>query len=177
MLVFVSLNRIKTNNLEYSELLLGVILTSLTQPSPIKVGLALCLASIIFGLILHLTEYIVGTEMTGVGMLSTIIPAMITGIYFGSKSGEYLPTKTRWLAISIWIGVSFAYAAILLYYYDIPFSEIGAMISELGWFGLIILVILIIAFIVSYIAFKFGEKIGIKSLLQKKMKAEKSEKQ
>jgi len=152
-------------------------LTLSTPPSAIKVGLALSLASIIFGLILYLIEYIVGTEITGVSMLSTILPAMLTGTYFGSKSGEYLPAKTRWLAISIWIGVSFAYAAILFYYYDIPFSEISAMISELGWFGLIILAVLIIAFIASYIAFKFGEKTGIKSLLQKKEKAEKSEQQ
>ena len=153
----------------------GVILTSLTQPSAIKVGLTLCLASIIFGVILYIAEYIIDTEITGVGVISTILPAMITGIYWGSKNGEYLPTKTRWLALTIWIAASFIYAFAVFYYYQFSFAEIVDMLNELGWFNLIILVILIIAFLISYVAFKFGEKTGIKSLLQKKAKAEKLE--
>lgn len=67
------------------------------------------------------------------------------------------------------------YAAVVFYYYDFSLTDLLAMIDELGWFNLIILVILIIAFLISYVAFKFGEKTGIKSLLQKKAKAEKLE--
>ena len=155
-------------------------MTSLTQPltpqpSAIKVGLTLCLASIIFGLILFTVEYIVGSEISGVGALSTIMPAMLTGLYFGSKSGEYIQAKTRWLALSIWIAASFIYAFAVFYYYEFSFADIVDMLSELGWFNLIILAVLIIAFLISYFAFKFGEKAGIKTFLQKKAKAEKQE--
>jgi len=145
------------------------------QPSAIKVGLTLCLASIIFGIILFVVEYIIGTEVPGVGMFSTIFPAMLTGLYFGSKRGEYIQTKTRWLALVIWIAISFIYAFTVFYYYEFSFTELGDILSDLGWFSLIILVVLVLAFLASYAAFKFGEKTGIKTFLDKKSKAEKLE--
>ena len=146
-----------------------------TQPSAIKVGLTLSLASIIFAVILLIVEDIVGSEVPGVGALSTIMPAMLTGVYFGSKSGEYISPKTRWLALTIWIAASFVYAFAVFYYYEFSFAELGDMLNEFGWFNLIILGVVIIAFLISYVSFKFGEKTGVKSFLQKKSKAEKLE--
>ena len=146
-----------------------------TQPSAIKVGLTLCLASIIFAIILLIVEYIVGNEISGVGALSTIMPAMLTGLYFGSKSGEYISPKTRWLALTIWIAASFVYAFAVFYYYKFSFAELVDILNEFGWFNFIILGVVIIAFLISYVAFKFGEKTGIKTFQQKKAKAEKLE--
>ena len=147
-------------------------MTELNQSSAIKVSLTLCLASIVFGVILYLIEYIVGSEISGNSVLSTIMPAMLTGMYFGSKQGLYLPSKTRWAALALWIAASFVYAAVVFYYYDFSLADLSAMINELGWFSLIILVVLVLAFLASYAAFKFGEKTGIKSFLQKKAKAD-----
>jgi len=146
--------------------------TELNQSSAIKVSLTLCLASIVFGVILYLIEYIVGSEISGNSVLSTIMPAMLTGMYFGSKQGLYLPSKTRWAALALWIAASFVYAAVVFYYYDFSLADLSAMINELGWFSLIILAVLVLAFLASYAAFKFGEKTGIKSFLQKKAKAD-----
>jgi len=149
--------------------------TELNQSSAIKVSLTLCLASIVFGVILYVVEYIVGSEISeisGNSVLSTIMPAMVTGMYFGSKQGLYLPSKTRWAALALWIAASFVYAAVVFYYYDFSLADLSAMINELGWFSLIILVVLVLAFLASYAAFKFGEKTGIKSFLQKKAKAD-----
>jgi len=150
----------------------GYQVNQLHQPSIAKVSLTLCLVSFLCGVILYLAEYIVDTEMSGSGMLSTIMPAMLTGMYFGSKQGQYLPSKTRWGALAIWIAASFIYAAAVFYYYDFSFADLSAMINELGWFSLIILVVSVLVFLASYAAFKFGEKAGIKTYLQKKAKIE-----
>lgn len=149
-------------------------MTQLNEPSAIKVGLYLCLASLIFGFTLYLLEYIVGSEIAGISTISTIMPAMVTGIYFGSKSGEFISPKTRWSALSIWIAASFTYAFLLFYYYEIPLSEVTAIIDKLGWFSLIILVVFLFTFLIAYAAFKFGEKTGIKNFQQKQKKSAKN---
>ena len=149
-------------------------MTLLNQPSATKIGFALCLASIIFAVILLIVEYIVGSKVPAIGVLNTIFPVMLTGLYFGSKSGEYIASRTRWLALIFWVTVIFIYYIAMSYYFEIRLDKIfNRLFNELGWYSLIILAVVIIAFLISYPFLKLGEKIGIKIFLQKNAKIEK----
>jgi hypothetical protein len=135
--------------------------TNQANPTACHVAIALCLASVAFGLLLYVIEYLIGKELSSTGLLSTIIPAMSIGHYFGHKSGVLMPSKTRWSAIFLWVLVSivvFIVASIVL---DISLYEV---FGELGWFNLLIAIFLVITLIAAYFLFKWGEKLGIKTL-------------
>ena len=141
----------------------------LTTPSAIKVGAVLCLLNLVFGLCLFALEYILGTEISGMGVLSTIMPAMITGVIFGQHNGELMAAKTRWLALLVWSAVSLAYLLVLAHSIDLSLT---ALVIEFGWFNLLWVLIMLVCFVMSYFILKQGEKMGIKSLQQKNNKRE-----
>lgn len=141
-------------------------------PSAIKVGLFLCLVSLGFGLLLYAVEYIVGTEVPGTGVLSTVLPALLTGMWFGYQSGELMPSKTRLKALLIWFVVSFTYMLVLAKILGVSLYELA---MEFGWFNLLLLFVLVITVVAAYFILKSGEKTGIKSLQNSKEKQAKIE--
>lgn len=133
-----------------------------------KVSLLLCLTSLGLGLAITAIEYLIGHELTGTGVVSTVVPAMATGAWFGGKSGELMPSKTRWNSLLIWMAVSMCYAFILILFLDISITD---LLLELGWFNLAIIVLLALSLVLSYFVFKSGEKIGIKSFIKRQENA------
>ncbi|MCF8781117.1 ABZJ_00895 family protein [Vibrio sp. IRLE0018] len=138
------------------------------HPSGLYVGLILCFASVIWGTLVFLVEYFLGKELSGVGTMSTIIPAMGVGYFFGHKSGTLMPPKTRWQALTLWIIASFTFVFGLLLVDGISLYELAV---ELGWINLVVVVVILISMLLAYFVFKSGEKMAIKALEKTKRTA------
>ncbi|HHF2858235.1 TPA: ABZJ_00895 family protein [Vibrio diabolicus] len=132
-------------------------------PSVLLVTSLLCLASVCWAALLLTIEYIVGIEMSGTGFLSTLIPAMSVGYYFGYKTGDIMPSKTRWCAVLLWTLASLVVFSIILMSLDIsPFD----LLTELGEISIFIAVVMLITIGIAYLILKSGEKMAIKVLLK-----------
>lgn len=134
------------------------------EPSVAKVSIFLCLLSVVLGLILTFVEYMIDKELSGTATLSTILPALLTGIWFASKSGKLMPAKTRWYSLAVWMAMSIAYVLVILYFLDISLYDLAI---EFGWFNLFIVFFLALSLLFSYAVVKSGEKIGVKSYLKR----------
>ncbi|HCG8598534.1 TPA: ABZJ_00895 family protein [Vibrio parahaemolyticus] len=132
-------------------------------PSVLFVTSLLCLASVCLAILLFIIEYISGMEMNGVGFLGTLIPAMSVGYYFGYKTGNIMPSTTRWYSVLLWNLSSLVVFSLILMFLDI---SIFKLIAELGWFSIIIVVLTLITVCLGYFIFKSGEKMAIKVLLE-----------
>ncbi|EPR7481927.1 ABZJ_00895 family protein [Vibrio alginolyticus] len=134
-------------------------------PSVLLVTSLLCLASVCWAALLLAIEYIVGIEMSGTGFLSTLIPAMSVGYYFGYKTGDVMPSKTRWYAVLLWTLASLVVFSLILMSLDIsPFY----LLSELGGVSVFIAIIMLITIGIAYLILKSGEKMAIRVLLKAK---------
>ncbi len=136
-------------------------------PSWYFVGLALCFANIIWAAVIFLIEYVMNKELSGVGTLSTIIPAMSVGYYFGYANGCLMPSSTRWKALSLWFAVTLSVFSLLLIVDGFSLYELAV---GLGWFNLVIVFILLITLLLTYFVLKHAEKIAVKSLEKAKLK-------
>ncbi|MEK1998383.1 ABZJ_00895 family protein, partial [Vibrio parahaemolyticus] len=108
-------------------------------------------------------EYISGMEMNSVGFLGTLIPAMSVGYYFGYKTGNIMPSTTRWYSVLLWNLSSLVVFSLILMFLGISIFE---LIAELGWFSIIIVVLTLITVCLGYFIFKSGEKMAIKVSLK-----------
>ncbi|WP_028862578.1 ABZJ_00895 family protein [Psychromonas aquimarina] len=134
-------------------------------PSVFAIVFWLCAASVCAGLLIYLAEYLLDKELPSSGFISTILPAMVVGALYGGKSGEMIASKDRWLAILLWGAVSFFVFGVLMFlFYPSLLNEIPH-----SWglytvmFGAVIL-----SFGIAYLAFRSGEKMGIKTWEKKK---------
>lgn len=134
------------------------------EPSVSKVSIFLCLLSIALGLFLIAVEYLIGKELPGTSTFSTIMPALLTGVWFGNKSGQLMPAKTRWYSLAVWMAFSIAYVLVVFYSLDISVYELAV---EFGWFSLLFVFFLALSLLLSYAVVKSGEKMGIKSYLKR----------
>lgn len=132
-------------------------------PSVIFVTLLLCFASICWAVLLFAIEYIVGTELQSTGFLSTVIPALSVGYYVGYKSGDVMPSKTRWYAVTLWSITSLIAFSFILVAMDISPIE---LIAEFGWISIVMAIVLLITICIAYFVLKSGEKMAIKMLLK-----------
>lgn len=134
--------------------------TNPEHPSAIKVGLFLCLASIAFGILVTILETITGIVFSSSGFLSTIVPCMAVGAWFGQKSGQLMPSDTRWHAILIWVVFSILVFAVIAAAMGVSVIELFA---EMGALSIIILIVMGLVTLLSYFLLKSGEKMGIKT--------------
>ncbi|MGF1788804.1 ABZJ_00895 family protein [Photobacterium swingsii] len=132
------------------------------------VALVLCLASVVWGFLIYLVEYVTERELSGVGTLSTIIPALTVGYYFGYKHGALMLSKTRWQALLIWTVASFAFLYVISLVEGISLYDLAV---EFGWLSLILVAVVFITLLLAYFVFKSGEKMGIKALAKTSSKA------
>ncbi|WP_051303406.1 hypothetical protein [Psychromonas aquimarina] len=137
----------------------------LGEPSVVKVSLFLCLGSIGLGIILTALEYMIGKELSGTSTLSTILPALITGIFWGNKSGKLMPSKIRWYSLLVWLAISLFFGVVISLLLNVSLYSLAV---EFGWFNLIFIALFSLLFLLTYHAMKSGEKIGVKSYLKKK---------
>ncbi|HHF3132584.1 TPA: hypothetical protein ACPJ1T_003113 [Vibrio diabolicus] len=133
--------------------------TENNAPSVLFVTSLLCLASVCLAILLFIIEYISGMEM----ILGTLIPAMSVGYYFGYKTGNIMPSTTRWYSVLLWNLSSLVVFSLILMFLGISIFEV---IAELGWFSIIIVVLTLITVCLGYFIFKSGEKMAIKVLLK-----------
>ncbi len=145
----------------------SLIVKNEENPSAYRVALVLCIASVVFGLLMFAIEFVLDKELSTTGLLSTIIPAMISGQYFGYKSGAIMSSSTRWYALLLWLLVSVVLAVLISFFFDLSLSDI---FYELGWLNLALVVVLTITMVVAYFIFRFGEKLGVKSMERSKAK-------
>ncbi len=136
-------------------------------PSAFKVGLTLLLLSAAIGIGLAILESFIGKN-THSNILSTVIPAIAIGGYYGKKRGQIFPSKFRLAVVFIWfLGSLLITAAIFVLF--IP-GAISQFVSAIGLtIPLIILIVgifLLIGFGVSYAMLHAGEKIGVKQYLK-----------
>ncbi|WP_028864977.1 ABZJ_00895 family protein [Psychromonas aquimarina] len=130
------------------------------DPSVFAIVFWLCVASICAGLIITIAEYLLDKELPSSGFISTILPAMVVGAHYGGKSGEMITSKARWLAILLWGAVSFFVFGVLIFiFYPSLFNEI----PNVWWLYAVFAGAIILSFGIAYIAFRSGEKMGIKT--------------
>ncbi|MDF5479246.1 hypothetical protein P3712_25530, partial [Vibrio parahaemolyticus] len=63
-------------------------------PSVLLVTSLLCLASVCWAALLLAIDYIVGIEMSGTGLLSTLIPAMSVVYFFAYTRADVMLSQT-----------------------------------------------------------------------------------
>ncbi|WP_163392509.1 ABZJ_00895 family protein [Enterovibrio norvegicus] len=129
-------------------------------PDFLQVSLALCLCSILIGVVFFIVEDTFGFEVPSAGVISTALPAILTGIYFGNKTETLMSTKTRWLAILIWTSASYFYALAAFQYHGLSLSD---LFEEFGSFGWVFAGFTALMALLSYFVIKSGEKTGIKN--------------
>ncbi|MGL6260081.1 ABZJ_00895 family protein [Vibrio sp. WXL210] len=139
--------------------------SEIKHPSVIFVTLLLCFASICWATLLFAIEYILGTELQSTGFLSTLIPALSVGYYVGYKSGDMMPSKTRWYAVTLWFIASLIVFSLILIAMDISPIE---LVTEFGWITLVMAIVLLVTICIAYLVLKSGEKMAIKMLLKAK---------
>ena len=61
----------------------------------LQVSLALCLCSILMGVLFFVIEDTLGFVVPSAGVISTAVTAMMTGFYFGHKTEALMSAKTR----------------------------------------------------------------------------------
>jgi hypothetical protein len=137
----------------------------LGEPSVVRVSLSLCLASIGLGIILTALEYMIGKELSGTSSLSTILPALVTGLFWGNKSGELMSSKIRWYSLLIWLAISIFFGVVISLLLNVPLYSLAV---EFGWFNLIFIAVFSLLVLLTYHVIKSGEKIGVRSYLIKK---------
>ncbi|WP_394209466.1 ABZJ_00895 family protein [Enterovibrio calviensis] len=149
--------------------------TNTKEPKLWQVSLSLCLISVLMGITILAVEVIFGLEMSNSGVLSTVIPTMMTGFYFGHKNEALMVSRTRWLAVMVWTGMSLLYVAGLMRFYDFTLADLTAEFGSLFvWIGFVFILIMTV---VSYFMIKSGEKIGIKNRVKVREKQLAKEKQ
>ncbi|MDD1793300.1 ABZJ_00895 family protein [Enterovibrio sp. ZSDZ42] len=131
------------------------------EPKLWQVSLALCLISVLLGVAILFIEEILGVVMPNSGVLSTVIPTMLTGFYFGHKNEVLMVSRTRWLAVMVWTGASLLYVAGIMRFYEFTLADLTAEFGSVFlWIGFAFLLIMTV---VSYFMIKSGEKMGIKN--------------
>ncbi|WP_144395465.1 ABZJ_00895 family protein [Pleionea sediminis] len=137
-------------------------------PSPLIIGLWLTLASLLMGVVLVLIEFFVGKELPGANAVTTVLPAMLVGYFYGQKFGVLFPSRLRHLSIAVWfilnaivVGAYFA-----VFFEGFSQSGIFKMLKTPMFIGIMVVVFILIYF-VSYFVFKQGEKSGVKQRQKK----------
>lgn len=140
------------------------------QPNALMLGAFLTLVSIVIYLILSILGLISTDEISTVELTSCILPILSVGIHYGHKSGTLMRQKTRLLGVTIYFLLSVLYTVPLLEYSGIP---IISMLFESATFSFIMAIVILMAFIISYFLFIWGEKVGIQSRENAQKKASK----
>ncbi len=134
-------------------------------PSVIFVTLLLCFASIGWAVLLFVIESVLDTELQGAGFLSTLIPALSVGYYVGYNSGDMMPSKTRWYAVTLWSIANLIAFSFMLIAIDISPIE---LVAEFGRSSIVMVPALLVTIGIDYFVLKCGEKMAIKMLLNAK---------
>lgn len=153
-------------------------MTSLTQqltaqPSVIKVGLTLTLASYLFYCILFVMQFVLGINIIGstsISIISLLLPVFFTGRYIATKDGISLSPLKLCLALFISFIPSYIIIYFLLSYLDVSLYTVLYLIVSVDWFNastLLSLIMLGVAFCIIGFAYKFGETIGINAFNEK----------
>ncbi|MBE1276646.1 ABZJ_00895 family protein [Enterovibrio baiacu] len=133
----------------------------------LHVSLALCLLSILMGVLFFVIEDMLGFEVPSAGVISTAVPAMMTGFYFGHKTETLMSAETRWLAILVWTSASYFYVLAAFQYHGLSLSD---LFEEFGSFVWVFAGFTALMAVLSYFVIKSGEKTGIKNKIKTREK-------
>jgi len=134
-------------------------------PNPFVVALLIVGVSIVIGAILGGIEFLLGITLPANTFLSTIIPALIVGMYYGKKRQDYFPRSFRIKVILIWLAIGVVLAAVA-FFFIIGSGLLEGMGSNAMFIGIFVGMILL-GTLFTYFALMFGEKLGIKSIQAK----------
>ncbi len=135
-------------------------------PNPIIVALLIIGVSFLVGMVFAAVQLLFNFTLPGGTAISTMVPALVVGYIYGSKREGYFPRSFRIKVIAIWIAISLALTVFVFKFVGIPLQEV---LPSLSFLVPMFLVILMIATVVCYFAFKFGEKIGIDAAKKKRI--------
>lgn len=130
-------------------------------PNPFVVALLMVALSLAIGAVIATIEFFLGFTFPGNSFLTTAVPALVVGNYYGKKRKELFPRNFRIKVVLIWlaIGVLLAGVAFALIEPDFLKMMLGNIMFVVIFVGIVLL-----GCVICYFAIHFGEKIAIKSL-------------
>ena len=138
------------------------------EPKIWHVALLLSLLTILVEVIFYALDSYFGPTEASSSFISTALPCVVAGMYFGQKTGRLMSRQTRLLSILLWGGIELIVAAGIMRYFGLTLAELTAEFGALFWWIVAILMPLIL--IISYFVFKWGEKMGIKNAVKAREK-------
>lgn len=140
-------------------------------PSPFTVAVFLLLASLAMGLILAAIEFLMESPLPGTNAITTVVPALLVGSYYGGKRGELFSPAFRHKVIGLWLlaSIILGFGILILLAPEIFDSGTFASVTgnNMALFLAIMAVALLFAYALSYFIFRSGEKVGIKQWQKK----------
>ena len=134
---------------------------SVPLPNPFIVAVMIIVVSVLIKMIIAGVEYLLGTTLPANTFLSTIIPALSIGIYYGKKRGDYFPRNFRFKVVLIWLVLGIVLSGIVL---SLFFPDLLPMLASSATYTAIFIGMVFLGVLFCYFALHFGEKLGIKSL-------------
>ena len=125
-------------------------------PNPFVAALLIIGISFLVGIVFVAIEFIFNVSVPGNTAISTLIPALVVGSFYGRKRQSYFPRNFRIKVIAIWVAISLIFTFFIFRYLDLPLQE---MLPSLSIVVSVSIGILLLVATICYFAFKFGEKI------------------
>ncbi|CZF82459.1 hypothetical protein GCE9029_03244 [Grimontia celer] len=146
-----------------------VPLADVKEPKIWHVALLLSLLTILVEVIFYALESYFGPTESSSSFISTALPCVVAGMYFGQKTERLMSRQTRLLSILLWGAVELiVVAGIMRYFFGLTLAEFTAEFGAVFWW--IVAILMPLTLIISYFVFKWGEKMGIKNAVKAREK-------
>lgn len=133
-------------------------------PNPFVVALLMVAVSLAIGAVIATIEFFLGFTFPGNSFLTTVIPALVVGTYYGKKRQALFPRNFRIKVVLIWLAIGILLAAIAFGLIAPDFLRM--MLANIVFVAIFVGVVLL-GCVICYFAISFGEKLAIKSLAKK----------